>query len=87
MATFKSILSRGIFAVAVFCLSFSSMGAIFAPFSPSFQGPLDPMRLSPPVEARIVSGPTKAKSFFRRDAALGRLTELVLTERAITTSA
>ncbi len=87
MATFRSILSRWKFAVAVFCVSLASMGAAFAPLSPSFQGPLDPMRLGPPVESRIVPGPAEAKSSFCHDTALSRLEELILAHRAISTSA
>ena len=87
MATFRSVLSRWIFVAAVFCGSFTSMGAAFAPLSPSFQKSFDSMRLGPSMESRIVSGPMEAKSSSRRDAALSRLGELVLTHRAISTSA
>ena len=87
MATFRSVLSRWIFVAAIFCGSFTSMGAAFAPLSPSFQGSLDPMRLGSSLESRIVSGPMETKFSSRRDAALSRLEELVLAHRAISISA
>lgn len=86
MATFRSVFSRWIFAGAVFCISFASLGAAFAPLSPSFPWFPDPMRLGPSAESRIVSGPIKAKPSFRHDAVLSRLEELVLTHRAISVS-
>ncbi len=87
MATFRSILSRWIFLSAVFFGSLISLGAVFAPLSPSFQGPFDPMRFGSSVETRVVSGLAEAMSPSLRDPALGRLEELVLTHRAISTSA
>jgi hypothetical protein len=87
MATFRSVLFRWIFAGSVFCGSFISLGAVFAPLSSSFPGSLDPMRLGPSVESRVVSGPVERKPSFRRSEAVSRLEELVLTHRAISVSA
>ena len=85
MVTFRSV--RWVFAVAVFCGSFISLGATFAPLSPSFQGSLDPMRLDPSLESRVLSGSIEVKFSSHRDAALTRLGALVFTEQAIATSA
>ena len=85
MATFRSV--RWIFFVAVFCGSFISTGATFAPLSSSFQGSLDPMRLGPSMESRVLSDSIDVKFSSRRDAALSRLGALVFAERAIATSA
>ena len=87
MATFRSILFRGIFVAAVLSVSFISLGATFAPLNFPFQGSLEPLRLGPPRGLKIVSSPVESKFPFRRDVALSRLEELVLTHRAIATSA
>jgi|GEM_PF-1862075 len=87
MVTFRSILSQWIFTVAIFCVSFTSLGAAFAPLSPSFSGSLDSMRLSFSMELRIVSGPGETQSPSRRDSVLSRLEERILTHRAISVSA
>ena len=87
MATLRSILSRWILAAAVFCGSLTSLGAAFAPLSPSCPGPLDIMRLAPSVESRIVSGPMEAKSSSHRNASLSHLGELIFTHHAISISA
>jgi len=87
MATFRSVLSRWIFAVAVFYGGFISLGAAFAPLGPSFQGSSDPVRLDVSVESRIISGPMEVKSFSRHNEALNRLGELVFTHHAISVSA
>ncbi|MFH1800453.1 MAG: hypothetical protein ABH891_06385 [Candidatus Omnitrophota bacterium] len=86
MATFRSVLYRWVFAGAVFCGSFTSLGAVFAPLSSPFQGSPDPVRLGPPVELKIVFDPVEAKLSSRRDVILGRLEELILTHRAISAS-
>ena len=86
MATFRSVLYRWVFAVAVFFGSFISLGAVFAPRSSPFQGSPDPLRLDSLVELRIASGPVEAKFSSRRALILGRLEELVLTHRAISAS-
>jgi hypothetical protein len=86
MATFRSMLYRWMFAGVVFCAGFASMGAVFAPLSSPFQGFPGPMRLGPPFEPEIVSIPVESKLSSRRDTVMGRLDELVLTHRAISTS-
>ena len=85
MATFRSVLSRWIFAVAVFFVGFSSIGA--ASLTSPFQGPVDPVRFSLSVDPRIVSGPVGADPLSRCDAAVRHLKELVLTHCAVSMSA
>jgi len=87
MATFRSILSRWVFAVAIFCVSLTSIGAAFAPLNLSFQGPFDPVRVGSSLGSRMVSVPVEVKSSASRDTAFSRLEELVLTHRAISVSA
>ena len=86
MATFRSVLCRWMFAGAVFCGSFASLGAVFAPLSSPFQRFPDAMRLGPSVEVGILSGSVEAKPSSRHAMILSRLEELVLTQRAISAS-
>ena len=87
MATFRSILSRRIFAVAVGGVGFVSLGAVFAPLTPSFQVSSDPMCVGLSMDLKIVSGLAEVEPSSHRDAALARLEELILTHRAISVSA
>ncbi len=84
MATFRSILSQRVLVVAILVGSFLSLGAAFAPSGPSFQVPLDPIRLSSSLESRTVSDLMEAKS--SRGGAQSRLEELLLTHRAVAVS-
>ena len=73
---------------AVFCGGLAFMGAAFAPSDLSFRWAPDPLRLGLPAEPKIISGPVESRpSSSRRNAALSRAEELILTERAIATSA
>ncbi|MDD5226756.1 MAG: hypothetical protein PHV97_06225 [Candidatus Omnitrophica bacterium] len=81
----RFILSRWVVAVGVFCGSFVSLGAGFAPSIPFFQRAPDP-RLDPAMGLKTVRGPMEAKSL-EQDAVLSRLEEMVLAHRAISISA
>ncbi|MEI7751660.1 MAG: hypothetical protein WCJ71_06170 [Candidatus Omnitrophota bacterium] len=87
MATFKSVLSRWIVLVVVLCGCFLSTGAVFAPPSVSFQGPLNPMPLGPSVVEKFFFDSMGTKPASSCNAALNRLGSLVITERAIGKSA
>lgn len=86
MATLRSILSRWVFVGVVFGASFIFMGAAFAPFSPLLKIPFDPTPAGFFSEPRTVSCPTEEQSSARRNTVLIRLEELILTQRALSTS-
>lgn len=87
MATFRSILSRWAFAVAIFFISFAPMSTAFALLSSSFQGPVVPVGFSLFADPEIISSPIEANLLFRGDTVAKHLGERVLTHWAISTSA
>jgi hypothetical protein len=85
MASFRSVLSRGVFAVVLFCGSLFFMGAAFAPSDLPF--PLGPSSFGQVTERGTVAASKDGNLFARRSAALSCLEEMILTERVIATSA
>ena len=87
MATFKSALSRWVFAAAVLYGGLSSIGAAFAPGEVSFQTSLGHTRLGASIGSGVVSTPMETRFSSGCDRVSDRLEGWILTHHAIAVSA
>ncbi len=86
MAAFRSNDSRRIFSGLIILGSFLSLGTSFAPQISLTPKILDPEPSVQVTALRAVLDATRSGTVFRKDNALRRLEELVLTHRTVSAS-